>query len=124
MVARSRGLNDLRCPLGKSRESCSLECADLVDEALAGEPVAAVVMEPLVQGAAGMIVHPEGYLRRVRQACDRSGTLLVCDEVATGFGRTGRMFASEHAQVSPDILCVGKALTGGYMTLGATIATQ
>jgi adenosylmethionine---8-amino-7-oxononanoate aminotransferase len=86
--------------------------------------VAAVIMEPLVQGAAGMLVHPEGYLRRVRELCDRHDTLLVLDEVATGFGRTGRMFACEHEGVSPDLLCVAKGITGGYLPLAATLATE
>jgi adenosylmethionine-8-amino-7-oxononanoate aminotransferase len=86
--------------------------------------VAAVIMEPLVQGAAGMLVHPEGYLRRVRQLCDRHDTLLVLDEVATGFGRTGRMFACEHEDVAPDLLCVAKGITGGYLPLAATLATE
>jgi adenosylmethionine-8-amino-7-oxononanoate aminotransferase len=113
----------LRCPLGLERGSCELECADLVDRALAEEPAAAVVMEPLVQGAAGMIVHPEGYLRRMREACDRHSTLLVCDEVATGFGRTGRMFACEHEGVRPDLMAVAKGLTGGYLPLAATLTT-
>jgi adenosylmethionine-8-amino-7-oxononanoate aminotransferase len=86
--------------------------------------IAAVMMEPLVQGAAGMIVHPEGYLREVRQLCDRHGVLLICDEVAVGFGRTGRMFACEHEGVAPDLLCVAKGITGGYMPLAATLATE
>jgi adenosylmethionine-8-amino-7-oxononanoate aminotransferase len=86
--------------------------------------VAAVIMEPLVQGAAGMLVHPEGYLRRVRELCHRHDTLLVLDEVATGFGRTGRMFACEHEGVAPDLLCVAKGITGGYLPLAATLATE
>jgi adenosylmethionine-8-amino-7-oxononanoate aminotransferase len=89
----------------------------------AGE-VAAVIMEPLVQGAAGMVVHPEGYLRAVRELCDRHGALLILDEVATGFGRTGRMFACEHEDVAPDLLCVAKGITGGYLPLAATLATE
>jgi adenosylmethionine-8-amino-7-oxononanoate aminotransferase len=86
--------------------------------------VAAVIMEPLVQGAAGMLVHPEGYLRAVRELCDRHDTLLVLDEVATGFGRTGRMFACEHEGVAPDLLCVAKGITGGYLPLAATLTTE
>jgi len=88
------------------------------------ERVAAVIVEPLVQGAAGMLMQPDGYLRRVRELCDRYGVLLICDEVATGFGRTGRMFACEHEQVTPDLLCLGKGLTGGYLPLAATLSTE
>jgi adenosylmethionine-8-amino-7-oxononanoate aminotransferase len=86
--------------------------------------VAAVIVEPLVQGAAGILLQPPGYLRRVRELCDEHDVLLICDEVATGFGRTGRMFACEHEGVSPDLLCVGKGLTGGYLPLAATLATE
>ncbi len=92
-------------------------------EAHPGE-VAAVIVEPLVQGAAGMIVHPKGYLRAVRELCDEHGTLLICDEVAVGFGRTGRMWACEHEDVAPDLLCVAKGLTGGYLPLAATLASE
>jgi adenosylmethionine---8-amino-7-oxononanoate aminotransferase len=86
--------------------------------------MAAVIVEPLVQGAAGMLIQPDGYLRRVRELCDAHGVLLICDEVATGFGRTGRMFACQHEAVTPDLLCVGKGLTGGYLPLAATLATE
>jgi adenosylmethionine---8-amino-7-oxononanoate aminotransferase len=86
--------------------------------------VAAVIMEPLVQGAAGMLVHPSGYLRGVRELCDRHGVLLILDEVATGFGRTGRMFACEHEDVAPDLMCLAKGITGGYLPLAATLATE
>ena len=88
------------------------------------EEVAAVIVEPLVQGAAGMRVQPPGYLRAVRQLCDHFGVLLICDEVATGFGRTGTMFACEQERVAPDLLCLAKGLTGGYMPLAATLATE
>jgi len=86
--------------------------------------IAAVIVEPLVQGAAGMIVHPDGYLRAVRELCDEHGTLLVCDEVAVGLGRTGRMWACEHEDVAPDLMCVAKGLTGGYLPLAATLASE
>jgi len=89
-----------------------------------GERVAAVIVEPLVQGAAGMLVHPEGYLRRVRELCDEHGVLLICDEVAVGFGRTGTMFACEQEDVAPDILCLAKGITGGYLPLAATLTTE
>jgi adenosylmethionine-8-amino-7-oxononanoate aminotransferase len=89
-----------------------------------GHEVAAVIVEPLVQGAAGILVSPPGYLRGVRELCDQHGVLLICDEVATGFGRTGRMFACQHEDVTPDLMCVGKGLTGGYLPLAATLTTE
>jgi adenosylmethionine-8-amino-7-oxononanoate aminotransferase len=88
------------------------------------EEIVAVIVEPLVQGAAGIVVHPPGYLRTVRELCDRYGVLLICDEVATGFGRTGTMFACEQENVAPDLLCLAKGLTGGYLPLAATLATE
>src|SRR5687767_3296303 len=86
--------------------------------------VVAVVVEPLVQGAAGILTHPDGYLRAVRELCNRYDVLMIVDEVATGFGRTGRMFACEHEDVAPDLMCLAKGLTGGYLPLAATLATE
>ncbi len=115
-----------RCPLGRSYPGCGLACADVLDEVLAAEAetVAAVITEPLVQGAAGMITAPDGHLRRLREVCDRHGVLLIVDEVATGFGRTGATFASQLEGVRPDLMAVGKALTGGYTAMSATLATE
>jgi adenosylmethionine-8-amino-7-oxononanoate aminotransferase len=88
------------------------------------EEIAAVIIEPLVQAAGGMIIAPAGYLGEVRKLCDKYNVLLIADEVATGFGRTGKMFACEHEEVVPDILCLSKGITGGYMPLAVTLATE
>jgi adenosylmethionine-8-amino-7-oxononanoate aminotransferase len=115
-----------RLPSGVSRESALSHCLRGVREIFQQhhEELAALVIEPLVQGAAGMLTHPPGYLRGVRALCDEFDILLIADEVATGFGRTGKMFACEHEDVSPDLLCLAKGLTGGYMPTAATLATD
>jgi adenosylmethionine-8-amino-7-oxononanoate aminotransferase len=115
-----------RCPLGKAFPACATACAGEVErifERRAGR-IAALVIEPVMQGADGMIPQPPGYLRRMREICDRHGALLVCDEVATGFGRTGTMFAIEQEGVVPDLMTVAKGITGGYLPLAATFATE
>jgi adenosylmethionine-8-amino-7-oxononanoate aminotransferase len=103
-----------------------MACADEVEKILEARPgrIAALVIEPLMQGADGMIAQPRGYLRRMREACDRHGALLVTDEVATGWGRTGTTFAVEQERVRPDILTMAKGLTGGYLPLAATVTTE
>jgi len=115
-----------RCPLRKDPATCGMACAAAMEAILAAraDEVAAVILEPLVQGAGGMITHPDGYLRRVADACRAHDVLLICDEVATGFGRTGRMFACEHEGVRPDLMCLAKGISGGYLPLAATLATE
>jgi adenosylmethionine---8-amino-7-oxononanoate aminotransferase len=115
-----------RCHLGKSYPSCRLACLDEIERAIAinAEELAAVIMEPLVQGAAGIIVYPPGYTRAVREIAKRHSVLFIADEVATGFGRTGNMFACEHEGVEPDLMAVGKGISGGYLPLAATFATE
>ena len=115
-----------RCPVGRKRESCHIECAEELEALLAerGERIAAVIVEPLLQGAGGMIVHPVEFLQRVRESCTRHDVLLIADEVLTGFGRTGKMFACDLANVTPDLMCLSKGLTGGFMAMGATLCTE
>jgi adenosylmethionine-8-amino-7-oxononanoate aminotransferase len=115
-----------RCPLGLTFPKCRLSCADGVEEILQQHHsrIAALIVEPMLLAAGGMITMPPGYLTRLRRLCTRYRILLIADEVATGFGRTGRMFACEHEGVKPDLMAVSKGLTGGYLPLAATLATE
>ncbi len=116
----------LQCPCGKEPESCDIECfasmKQLVEEH--HEETAAVIVEPLCQAAAGMRIYPEEYLRKLRKLCDDYNLLLIADEIAVGFGRTGSMFACERAGIVPDMMTLGKGLTGGYMPMSAVIVTD
>ena len=115
-----------RTPPGVARENLCRHHLDKLEEVLVEHHrrIAALVIEPLVQGAAGMIMHPPGYLRGVRELTRKYDVLMIADEVAVGFGRTGRMFACEHEAVTPDLLCLAKGLTGGYLPMAATLATD
>jgi adenosylmethionine-8-amino-7-oxononanoate aminotransferase len=115
-----------RCPWNKSYPSCGIECLNRVEDILSAHhnEIAALVIEPMIQGAGGMITSPKGYLRGIRELAERYDVILIADEVAAGFGRTGKMFACEHEDVSPDILCLAKGITGGYLPLAATLTTE
>ena len=125
-VHRAHAPYCFRCPLSLERASCDIDCLASLEAQLSrhADSTAAVLVEPMLQGAGGMIVWPPEFLAGVRRLCDQFDTLMIADEVFTGFGRTGRMFACEHAGVAPDIICLSKALTGGYLPLGATVATE
>lgn len=115
-----------RCFLGKTYPQCEMACADEVEKVLTAhhDAIAAVVVEPLIQGAAGIIVWPPGYLSHLRKLCTRYHVLMIVDEVLTGFGRTGRMFACQQEGVTPDLMAVAKGLSGGYLPIAATMTTQ
>jgi adenosylmethionine-8-amino-7-oxononanoate aminotransferase len=115
-----------RCSFGRTYPDCGIFCAEQAEEVIHNhhQETAALVIEPLVQGAAGMLMQPPGYLKKIRELCSKYNILMIADEVATGFGRTGTMFACEQERVIPDIMAVAKGITGGYLPLAATLTTD
>ena len=115
-----------RCSFGKSYPSCNLCCLYPLEETMKNDnrEIAALVIEPMVQGAGGILLQPPGYLKKVRELCTRYNIFMIADEVAVGFGKTGKMFACEHENIAPDIMALAKGISGGYMPLAATLATE
>ena len=125
-VLRTYSASCAHCPVNLTRATCHIECLEKLERMLAerSHEIAAVIVEPLLQGAGGMIVHPEEFLTGIRRLTAEHDVLLIADEVLTGFGRTGKMFACERAGVVPDFMCVAKGLTGGFLPLAATLTTD
>ena len=125
-VVRIEGPDCFRCPYNQCRENCNCECFKNAEKAFEeyGKETAAIIVEPLLQGSAGMKIYPPLYLKKLRDLCDKFNVHLIADEIATGYGRTGKMFAFNHADVSPDIMCLSKGLTGGYMPMSIAVTTQ
>jgi len=115
-----------RCPIHQTFPQCGIECLNLLEETMKTHhsEVAALILEPMVQGAGGMIVFPKGYLKEARFLCNQYHILMIADEVATGFGRTGKMFACEHEKVLPDLMAISKGISAGYLPLAATLTTE
>ncbi len=121
-----QGPDCFRCPYGLCRDSCQAECFEPMEQLVTREQerIAGVIIEPLVQGAAGMRIYPPAYLKKLRELCDRCQVHYIADEIAVGFGRTGKMFANQHAGVAPDLMCLSKGITGGYMPLAVVMTTS
>jgi adenosylmethionine-8-amino-7-oxononanoate aminotransferase len=115
-----------RCEFGKEYPDCKIFCLEKLEEIFHehSQKIAAFIIEPLIQAAGGMITSPPGYLKGIRALCSKYNILMIADEIATGFGRTGKMFACEHEGALPDIMCLSKGITGGYMPLAVTLATE
>ena len=125
-IVRVKGPDCYRCSYGKTRDNCNCECFEHAEKTFAryGQEASAMLVEPLLQGSAGMKIYPPLYLKKLREICNKYNVHLIADEIATGFGRTGKMFAFDHAGVSPDIMCLSKGLTGGYMPMALFVTTQ
>lgn len=125
-VIRVQAPDCYRCPYNKNRDNCKCECFKHCAEQFEryGNETAAILVEPLLQGSAGMKIYPPLYLKKLREICDKYNVHLIADEIATGFYRTGKMFASNHADITPDIMCLSKGLTGGYMPMAVAITTD
>jgi adenosylmethionine-8-amino-7-oxononanoate aminotransferase len=123
---QAAGPDCFRCPYGLERDNCAAECFEHLERVVAAhaDEIAAVIVEPLIQGAAGMRIYPPAYLKKLRRLCDACQVHYIADEIAVGFGRTGTLFANEQAGTSPDLMCLSKGITGGYLPLAVTLATD
>ena len=125
-VIRIEAPDCFRCPYNKCRDNCNCECFTDAEKQFEkyGSETSAIIIEPLLQGSAGMKIYPALYLQKLRKLCNKYNVHLIADEIATGYGRTGKMFACDHAGISPDIMCLSKGLTGGYMPMAIAVTTQ
>ncbi|MDT8423090.1 MAG: adenosylmethionine--8-amino-7-oxononanoate transaminase [Desulfuromonadales bacterium] len=123
---QATGPDCYRCPCGEERDTCTAPCFEHLEQVVVEhhQEICGIIIEPLIQCAAGMRIYPPVYLRKLRALCDRYNVHYIADEIAVGFGRTGTMFANQHAGVAPDLMCLSKGITGGYMPLAAVLATD